>query len=103
MTAVDVAPDGRTVATAGAAGTVRIWDMATGAERLTLEGHGGIVWGIAFSPDGTRLASAGDDGQVRVWALDTDDLIKIARSKLTRSLTDAECREYLRVDECPAE
>jgi WD40 repeat protein len=101
--AVDVAPDGRSVATAGAAGTVRLWDMATGAERLTLEGHGGIVWDLAFSPDGTRLASVGDDGQVRVWALDVDDLIGIAKDKLTRGLTDAECREYLHVDECPAE
>jgi hypothetical protein len=37
---------------------------------------------------------------VRVWALDLDDLIAIARRKVTRGLTAAECRRYLRRD-CP--
>jgi hypothetical protein len=32
---------------------------------------------------------------VRVWALDLDVLIDIARTKVTRELTDDECRQYL--------
>ncbi|CAN5915355.1 hypothetical protein BH23ACT10_BH23ACT10_06220 [soil metagenome] len=31
----------------------------------------------------------------------TSSAIAIARDKLTRDLTDAECREYLHVDACP--
>jgi len=37
---------------------------------------------------------------VHVWALDVDRLLEIARGRVTRSLTDAECRQYLQ-DLCP--
>jgi hypothetical protein len=35
-----------------------------------------------------------------VWALDVDRLLEIARGRVTRSLTDAECRQYLQ-GPCP--
>ncbi len=44
----------------------------------------------------------GREGMVRVWALDIDDLLAIAQQKVTRSLTEDECRQYLHVDACPA-
>ena len=47
------------------------------------------------------LASVGDDGLVRVWALDLDELIAIATDRLTRTLTEDECRQYLHVERCP--
>jgi eukaryotic-like serine/threonine-protein kinase len=63
---VAFSPDGKWLAAAGD-GTIQVWDVAAGSERLTLRGHVGTVWRIAFTPDGRRLASAGNDRTVRLW------------------------------------
>jgi hypothetical protein len=52
---------------------------------------------IAFSPDGKLLAGVRPEPLpfVRVWTLDPERLLRIARSRVTRSLTPDECRRYL--------
>jgi WD40 repeat protein/DNA-binding SARP family transcriptional activator len=93
--------DGSRLATASADGTVRLWDPDTGEQQLVLRGHIGLATSVSFSPDGSQLASTSADGSVRIWALDLDDLIEIAQSELTRSLTDEECQQYQHVNRCP--
>ncbi len=67
---VAYAPDGKTLATAGMDGTIRLWDSETGREQAQLNGHDGEVNCVSFSPDGRTLVSGGDDGTLRVWDLE---------------------------------
>jgi WD40 repeat protein len=94
-------PDGTSVATTHADGTIRLWNPDTGVQQLMLGGPATLAEDVKFSPDGTKLATTGSDAVVRVWALDLDDLIAIANARLTRTLSDDECRQYLHVERCP--
>jgi WD40 repeat protein len=93
-------PDGTYLATAGQDNTARVWDAETGQELLILTGPSNL-WDVAFSPDGKYLATANQDGTVRFYVLPIDELVALARSRVTRSLTTEECRQYLHVEECP--
>lgn len=97
---VAFAPDDSLVATASADGTVRLCDPDDGRQALVLRGRDREVGELAFSPDGSKLASMGREGLVRVWALDLDDLVAIAKRRVTRRLTPAECRQHLRRGSC---
>jgi WD40 repeat protein len=99
---VAVSPDGTLVATGSLDGTAKLWDLATGQEILTLFGHDAVVNTVTFSPDGRLLATGSADGTVALHLLPIDDLRDFARERVTRSLTDEECRQYLHVGECPA-
>jgi WD40 repeat protein len=98
--AVAFSPDGRRLASGSDNGEVKVWDVMSGANTLSLPGHGGPVGQVIFSPDGARLVTSGGDGKIRVWALDLDDLIAIAKRKVTRAFTPEECRLYLHQATC---
>jgi len=89
------------IATGSADKTAKLWDAATGEEQLTLYGHKAVVGAVAFSPDSTRLATFSDDGTVRVYVLPVEDLVALAKSRVTRALTPRECQKYLNLEQCP--
>jgi hypothetical protein len=47
--------------------TAKVWDAAGGRELLTLKGHTGLVYSVAWSPDGRRLATGSMDVTAKVW------------------------------------
>ena len=65
-----LSPDGRLLATGGYVArdpeepsdpAIRIWDLASGREVATMQGHEKSTLCLAFSPDGRRLASGSGD------------------------------------------
>jgi WD40 repeat protein len=65
VTCAAFSPDGKALFTGDGNGTLREWDLSTGAELHKIERHQGPVWSIALSPDGKRLASGGRDRSIR--------------------------------------
>ncbi len=103
---VALSPDGMHLATAGGDGKIKVWDISTTSAQseqpLTLYNpKGSIVMGVVFSPDGKRLAVSAADGTARIYALPLEDIVSIAKSRLTRALTEDECRKFLHVEQCP--
>ena len=59
-------PDSKSLASANADGTIKLWNVATGQVALTLQ-HIGPVTGVSFSADGKLMATSGADATVRLW------------------------------------
>jgi WD40 repeat protein len=102
---VDFSPNGKRLATSSSDATVKVWNISAAKERiegpLTLSGHTGSILRVLFSPDGKRLVTASSDGTSRVYVLPIEELVAIAKSRVTRSLTKEECQQFLHTEECP--
>jgi WD40 repeat protein/class 3 adenylate cyclase len=97
---LDFSPDGRSIVTTGSDGFLRLWDARDGS----------LLQVITMGEDWAKAVAFTDDRQVVVGTLsglvagltfDVDELVQIGRSRVTRTLTDQECRTYLHVDTCP--
>ena len=64
--------DGKTLATAGADRSVRLWDASTGKPQGAPLKHPEAVAAVAFHPAGRQLATACADGSVRLWETGSD-------------------------------
>lgn len=65
-----LAPDGRSLVSAGEDGRVLLWDLAAGVLVRELATLSGPAQTVAFSPDGRWLAAAGRHSEVLVWRVE---------------------------------
>jgi WD40 repeat protein len=93
--------DGKRIFTGTFDGKVSVWDASTGEKLYTMADFTGGIWYVAVSPDGKYLATGNQDGLTQFFLLDLDELIALAQTRITRGLNQAECQQYLHLDECP--
>ncbi|MCI0683390.1 MAG: WD40 repeat domain-containing protein [Gemmataceae bacterium] len=89
-------PDGKTLASIGGwtdregPSEVKLWDVTTGKNNVTLIDFAGAVWSVAFSPDGKTLASGGGSrppeggpgtGEVKLWDVRTGKSIVVIEER----------------------
>ncbi len=81
---VAFSPDGRRFATGGFAhDAVKLWDVESHRQVMTLPAEGSLFWTVAFSPDGRWLAAcSGRSGQLHLWQAPSWEEIEAAEKKL---------------------
>jgi WD40 repeat protein len=48
---------------------VKLWDVKTGVELMTLQAATPVCKAVCFSPDGQTLAAASTGGTIKIWAV----------------------------------
>jgi len=67
--AVKFSSDGKTLISASADTTIKLWNLTTNQESFTLRGHTMAVISLAVSPNGLILASGSADSTIKLWDL----------------------------------
>ena len=77
---VSFSPQGKTIATASADKTVKLWNL-NGREIQTLKGHHALVNSVVFSRDGQIIATASEDKTAKLWSLNGKEIQKLIGHK----------------------
>jgi WD40 repeat protein len=94
--------NGTLIVTVSDDGTARLWN-SDGSFIAVLEDHMEPVISASFNPAGTRIVTVSDDGTARLWEAwsDIDAMLAEAGRRTGRTLTEAECQQYLHMEQCP--
>lgn len=70
VTAIAYNPDGKTIASGGLDGALKLWNVETLKPTFSVAAQRGTVHAVAFSPDGSLIATAGADKTAKLWKAD---------------------------------
>jgi DNA-binding SARP family transcriptional activator/WD40 repeat protein len=95
-------PGGDQIATISA-GRAGVWDVRSGTLVFAPPPEDPIdAVSAHFNADGSAISVVYSDGRILGYPIAFEEAIAMARSRVTRSLTDEECRQYLHVPGCPS-
>jgi WD40 repeat protein len=60
---------------------VKLWDLQSQQQVLTLGGRGSMFWATAFSPDGNVIGSINEQGFLHLWRAPSLEEINAAEVK----------------------
>ncbi len=66
----EISPDGRSALSGAYDGSVVLWDLSSGKQIKTLNGHADWVISLAFAPDGKKALTGSKDGLLIYWDLE---------------------------------
>ncbi|HUF15373.1 MAG TPA: hypothetical protein VMQ46_05760, partial [Acidimicrobiia bacterium] len=96
-----LSPEATLLATGASDGFVRVWDTETGSLVHEIPIGDTEVQGVAFVND-RDLAVTPQEGNLLIFTIDTEELLRIVRSSLTRGFSQTECERFNFGEECPS-
>jgi len=74
---LDISPDSQLLATAGNAGTIKIWRLRSAELVHAIDAHFATVRTVTFSRDGSLLVSASEDATAKLWEVASGKLLQV--------------------------
>ena len=75
VTAMEWSPNGEYLATGGADGQCRIWELRTDTTITVYRGHHSAIYGLTWSDNSQRIASGEYGGEIHIWEAHTGSLL----------------------------